>query len=53
MLEGGRPYNAISKDCSCKKNDKCYTMPECCEESELKILQQAKFDLERQLKGNN
>nr|XP_012140543.1 PREDICTED: centrosomal protein of 135 kDa-like isoform X2 [Megachile rotundata] len=45
MLDGGRPYSAIFKDCACKKTDN-----DNMEINELKILQQEKLELEQQLK---
>jgi len=50
MLEGGRSYAAISKDCTCKKMEKKSTN-DVTEISEVRILQQAKLELEQQLKG--
>lgn len=46
MLDGGRPYTAVLKDCVCKKTDKDNV-----DVNELKILQQEKLELEQQLKG--
>ena len=62
MLEGGRPYKAVSIDCACKKSDQR------CEHNgyekasdlhghknsdaaELRVLHQTKSDLEKQLRG--
>ncbi|XP_023289896.1 centrosomal protein of 135 kDa [Orussus abietinus] len=46
MLEGGRPYSAVVKDCCYRKVDK-----HCCADgNELRLLQQTKQDLEQQLK---
>nr|XP_034195948.1 centrosomal protein of 135 kDa isoform X3 [Osmia lignaria] len=45
MLDGGRPYTAVLKDCLCKKTDKDNV-----DVNELKILQQEKLELEQQLK---
>lgn len=52
MLEGGRSYAAISKDCTCKKMEKkaCVTH-DVKDVNEVRILQQAKLELEQQLKG--
>ncbi|XP_024940651.1 uncharacterized protein LOC107267564 isoform X3 [Cephus cinctus] len=47
MLEGGRPFAAVSKDCCCRRVDKNHRDPD---NNEVKILQQAKLDLELQLK---
>lgn len=52
MLEGGRSYAAISKDCTCKKMEKKIgAAHDITEINELKILQHAKLELEQQLKG--
>jgi len=52
MLEGGRSYAAISKDCTCKKMEKkAGATNDVTEISEVKSLQQAKLELEQQLKG--
>jgi len=52
MLEGGRSYAAISKDCTCKKMEKkSGATNDVTEISEVRILQQAKLELEQQLKG--
>jgi len=52
MLEGGRSYAAIGKDCTCKKMEKKSGVTnDVTEISEVKILQQAKLELEQQLKG--
>lgn len=52
MLEGGRSYAAVSKDCTCKKMEKkigaAYDITEL---NEVKVLQHAKLELEQQLKG--
>ncbi|XP_011695097.1 PREDICTED: centrosomal protein of 135 kDa isoform X1 [Wasmannia auropunctata] len=49
MLEGGRSYAAINKDCSCKKMEK-KAGHDTTEISEVRVLQQAKLELEQQLK---
>lgn len=52
MLEGGRSYTAVSKDCICKKMEKkADATRDIMETSEMKSLQQAKLELEQQLKG--
>lgn len=52
MLEGGRSYAAVSKDCTCKKMEKKAGIThDAMEISEVRILQQAKLELEQQLKG--
>lgn len=52
MLEGGRSYAAISKDCTCKKTEKKAGVTHDVKDiSEVRILQQAKLELEQQLKG--
>lgn len=64
MLEGGRPYSAVSRDCSCKRNDHCCDRDghekvsdhhsvcrKASDTTELRILQQVKADLEQQLRG--
>lgn len=52
MLEGGRSYAAVSKDCTCKKVEKKSSIThDAMEISEVRILQQAKLELEQQLKG--
>lgn len=52
MLEGGRSYAAVSKDCTCKKMEKkAGIIHDAKEISEVRILQQAKLELEQQLKG--
>ncbi|KYN16644.1 hypothetical protein ALC57_11153 [Trachymyrmex cornetzi] len=48
MLEGGRSYSAISKDCTCKK--KSGATHDATEINEVKVLQQVKLELEQQLK---
>ncbi|KYN02704.1 hypothetical protein ALC62_06504 [Cyphomyrmex costatus] len=48
MLEGGRSYAAISKDCICKK--KSGATHDVREINEVKVLQQVKLELEQQLK---
>lgn len=48
MLEGGRPYLAVSKDY--KKTENNYVISDNVND-ELKILQQEKLELEQQLKG--
>lgn len=54
MLEGGRPYNAVAKDCLCKKVDKMHIASHDIDENnDLKILLQSKQELEQQLKGKN
>lgn len=54
MLEGGRPYSAVSKDCACKKTENNFIMStDNVAVNELKILQQEKLELEQQLKGIN
>nr|XP_050846139.1 centrosomal protein of 135 kDa-like isoform X6 [Vespula vulgaris] len=51
MLEGGRPYNAVAKDCLCKKVDKMHIASHDIDENnDLKILLQSKQELEQQLK---
>lgn len=51
MLEGGRPYSAVIKDCLCKKADKTHLVPtETNENIDLKTLLKIKEDLEHQLK---
>ncbi|XP_043259475.1 centrosomal protein of 135 kDa-like isoform X2 [Colletes gigas] len=51
MLEGGRPYSAVSKDCACKKAESKFIMSnDNVATNELKILQQEKLELEQQLK---
>ncbi|XP_076626064.1 uncharacterized protein LOC143344162 isoform X1 [Colletes latitarsis] len=51
MLEGGRPYSAVSKDCACKMAESNFIMPnDNVATNELKILQQEKLELEQQLK---
>ncbi|XP_076249280.1 uncharacterized protein LOC143188743 [Calliopsis andreniformis] len=49
MLEGGRPYSAVSKDCVCNKVENNLTVSGE-NVSQLKILQQEKLELEQQLK---
>jgi len=52
MLEGGRSYAAVSKDCTCKKMEKkICAAHDITEINEVKILQHAKLELEQQLKG--
>lgn len=52
MLEGGRSYTALSKDCTCKKMEKKDdAIHDITEDSEMRTLQQAKLELEQQLKG--
>lgn len=52
MLEGGRSYTAVSKDCTCRKIEKkTDVIHDIMETSEMKSLQQAKLELEQQLKG--
>lgn len=51
MLEGGRSYVAVSKDCTCKKMEKKIGAANDIEISEVKILLHAKQELEQQLKG--
>lgn len=48
MLEGGRPYLAVSKDY--KKTENNYVISDNVND-ELKILQQEKLELEQQLRG--
>lgn len=50
MLDGGRPLNAVAKDCCCKKTEKSSSSTSL-DSSDLKLLQFAKMDLEEQLKG--
>ncbi|XP_076748654.1 uncharacterized protein LOC143422118 isoform X1 [Xylocopa sonorina] len=51
MLEGGRPYSAVSKDCTCKKAESNFIMSShTIDASEFKALQQEKLELEQQLK---
>lgn len=51
-MEGGRSYAAVSKDCTCKKMEKkAGTAHDVTEISEIRILRQAKLELEQQLKG--
>lgn len=52
MLEGGRSYAAVSKDCVCKKLErKAGATDNVVETGEMRILQQTKLELEQQLKG--
>lgn len=51
MLEGGRPYLAVSKDCACKQDCSFVTTNFDIDSNELKVLQQEKLELEQQLKG--
>lgn len=51
MLEGGRSYAAVSKDCVCKKLEKAGATHNVMETSEIRVLQQTKLELEQQLKG--
>lgn len=52
MLEGGRPYSAVAKDCPCKNVEENFVMSgDNVSVTELKILQQEKLELEQQLKG--
>jgi hypothetical protein len=54
MLEGGRSYIAVSKDYTCKKTEKKPNVAhDVTEIGETRILQQAKSELEQQLKGKN
>ncbi|XP_046816045.1 centrosomal protein of 135 kDa-like isoform X5 [Vespa crabro] len=51
LLEGGRPYSAVAKDCLCKKVDKMHVVSHDTDENnDLKILLQNKQELEQQLK---
>ncbi|XP_035738113.1 centrosomal protein of 135 kDa-like isoform X4 [Vespa mandarinia] len=51
LLEGGRPYSAVAKDCLCKKVDKIHVVSHDTDENnDLKILLQNKQELEQQLK---
>ncbi|EFN85731.1 Centrosomal protein of 135 kDa [Harpegnathos saltator] len=51
MLEGGRPYTAVSKDCVCKKLEKkAGATHDVVETSQMRVFQQAKLELEQQLK---
>ncbi|XP_032671730.1 centrosomal protein of 135 kDa isoform X2 [Odontomachus brunneus] len=51
MLEGGRSYAAVSKDCVCKKLErKVGVTDNIVETGEMRILQQTKLELEQQLK---
>ncbi|XP_020277537.1 centrosomal protein of 135 kDa-like isoform X2 [Pseudomyrmex gracilis] len=50
MLEGGRSYVAVSKDCTCKKIEKKTGPIHDVDVSEVRILHQAKLELEQQLK---
>ncbi|XP_026829507.1 testis-specific gene 10 protein isoform X3 [Ooceraea biroi] len=51
MLEGGRSYVAVNKDCTCKKMEKrTGVVHDIMEIGEARILQQAKLELEQQLK---
>ncbi|XP_072746619.1 centrosomal protein of 135 kDa [Anoplolepis gracilipes] len=50
MLEGGRSYAAVCKDCTCKKMEKKIGATHDTQISELRILQHAKLELEQQLK---
>ncbi|XP_076646468.1 uncharacterized protein LOC143355509 isoform X2 [Halictus rubicundus] len=51
LLEGGRPYSAVSKDCPCKKIENNFiTSADNVDLHQLKILQQEKSELEQQLK---
>lgn len=49
MLDGGRPFSAVTKDCFCKKVEK----KNFGDVGEFKVLERAKQDLEEQLKGRN
>ncbi|XP_053977812.1 centrosomal protein of 135 kDa isoform X1 [Hylaeus volcanicus] len=50
MLEGGRPYSAVFKDCACKKNENNFiTSSGHVSANELQILQQEKLELEHRL----
>lgn len=52
MLEGGRSYAAVSKNCTCcRKMEKKIDASHDTEISEVRILQHAKLELEQQLKG--
>jgi len=54
MLEGGRSYVAVNKDYTCKKTEKKPSVAhDATEIGEMRILQQAKLELEQQLKGKN
>ncbi|XP_076665146.1 uncharacterized protein LOC143367341 isoform X2 [Andrena cerasifolii] len=51
MLEGGRPYLAVSKDCACKKTESNFIMSNDNSDADgLMILQQEKLELEQKLK---
>nr|XP_033320790.1 centrosomal protein of 135 kDa isoform X2 [Megalopta genalis] len=51
LLEGGRPYSAVSKDCPCKKMESNFiTSTDGIDLHELKILQKERLELEQQLK---
>ncbi|XP_067213676.1 centrosomal protein of 135 kDa isoform X2 [Linepithema humile] len=51
MLEGGRSYAAVTKDCICKKMEKkSGAVHDIMELNEVRTLQQAKLELEQQLK---
>ncbi|XP_076297587.1 uncharacterized protein LOC143217320 isoform X2 [Lasioglossum baleicum] len=54
LLEGGRPYSAVSKDCFCKKIENNFIKSaDNVDLHKLKILQQEKSELEQQLKALN
>lgn len=54
MLEGGRSYAAVTKDCICKKMEKKPgAVHDIMEINEMRTLQQAKLELEQQLKGKS
>lgn len=54
MLEGGRSYATVSKDCTCKKLEKKAAVAhDAMDIGEVRVLQQAKLELEQQLKGED
>ncbi|XP_015181799.1 PREDICTED: centrosomal protein of 135 kDa [Polistes dominula] len=51
LLEGGRPYSAVVKDCLCKQVDKMHVASNDVDENiDLKTILQSKQELEQQLK---
>lgn len=52
MVEGGRSFNAINKDCICKTIEKeAGASHNIVNTSEMRTLRQTKLELEQQLKG--
>lgn len=51
MLEDGHSYIAVSKDCKKTGKKTCGCTHDVTEISDMRILQQAKLELEQQLKG--